>query len=422
MDQPGVLLLIIAYWFPPSGEIGALRPFRFFKYLRQLGYDCRIITATAQSVPSSNITVVRDALEGVWDSPPGQRLPRKAYLEYLFRRFMLPGHIGFVWSWAVAAECRRIVRNNPGKQVVVFSTYPPIGTLLAGLLTRMRNRARWIADFRDPIGGVPMELLPPRVRFWTRVFERLTFHFADAVIANVEAAATVWRQSYPEAQPRLHVVYNGYDPDDMPQARSIPARDRRLIVHAGTLYHGRNPNVVLEAFARLHQRGITEASSARMMFVGEVDSRAGLNKAIADAGQKEGWLEFRGIVPRDEALRLLQEADGLLLVQPQTNIQVPGKLFEYICIGRPILAIAPRSSPIEEILLKSGVAQVCIYPDDAPEVVDSKLLEFLRFANRPCPMSEWFQANFNSRLQTDILARIVDGLRSARQPRSNAQP
>jgi glycosyltransferase involved in cell wall biosynthesis len=307
------------------------------------------------------------------------------------------------------------VRANPRSQVVVLSTYPPIGTLIAGLRARRRNNVRWIADFRDPIGGVPVELLPAHVRFWTRVLERLTFRRADAVIANVEAAAAVWRHSYPAVKRKLHVIYNGFDPDDMPHARVVPARERRLIVHAGTLYHGRNPNVVLEAFARLHQRGVPEAASVSMLFVGDIDLRTGLNKAMAEEGQKQGWLEFQGMLPRKDALRLLEEADALLLVQPQTNLQVPGKLFEYICIGRPILAIVPRSSPIEEILLQSGAAQVCIYPDDAPEVADAKLLDFLRLSSTPKPMKEWFQTNFNSKLQTEVLAGIVDELTSIRQ-------
>jgi glycosyltransferase involved in cell wall biosynthesis len=408
MDKSRLIVLIIAYYFPPSGEIGALRPSRFYKFLRRMGYDCRVLTATPQNEECPNVTVVRDELEGVWDSPPGTRLPAKAYVELLFRKAMFPGHIGFVWSWAVAAECQRMVRNHPDKQVVVVSTYPPIGTLLAGLLIRLRQNVRWISDFRDPIGGVPLELLPQRVRFWTRRFEALTFRIADAVVANVEAAAAVWRQSYPAAQGKLRVLYNGFDPDDVPRPRDIPARDRRSIVHAGTLYHGRNPNVVLEAFARLHKRGIAETASVGLLFLGDVDFRAGLNREIADDGQREGWLEFRGIVPRGEALRIVEEADGLLLVQPQTNIQVPGKLFEYICIGRAILAIIPRSSPIEDILRKSGAAHVCIYPGDPAEVADEKLLTFLRFPNTSTPMNEWFQTSFNSRNQTETLAQIID--------------
>ena len=104
----------------------------------------------------------------------------------------------------------------------------------------------------------------------------------------------------------------------------------------------------------------------------------------------------------------MEEADALLLVQPQSDVQVPGKLFEYICIGRPVLALVPRASAVEAILAKSGIPNVCLYADDAPEAADQKLLEFLRLPNTPTPASEWFRTNFNAEEQTKQLAAIVE--------------
>ena len=407
-SRPQVIL--IAYYFPPSEEIGAMRPARFDKYLRRMGYECQVITATAQREPRPGVTMVRDELEGVWDRA-GERLPFKAYIELLFR-MMFPGHTGFLWSWAVAAECRRIVKNNPGKRFVVFSTYPPIGTVMAGLNIRLRQKLAWIADFRDPIGGVPLHFLPRRVRFWVRVLERLAFRTADAVVANTDAAAAAWREQYPAVGRKLHVIYNGFDPDDMPQAREIPSRPRRWIVHAGTLYRGRDPSAVLESFARLRARGVAETASAGFRFIGQVDVKTDLTNAVFVEGQREGWLELQGSIPRGQALRALEEADGLLLVQPQTNLQIPGKLYEYICIGRPVLAIVPKASAIESMLVKAGAAQVCIHPDDPPEVTDQKLLEFLRYPSTAQPMNDWFQSNCNGKLQTEILAGIVEQVAS----------
>ncbi len=106
----------------------------------------------------------------------------------------------------------------------------------------------------------------------------------------------------------------------------------------------------------------------------------------------------------------MEEADALLLVQPQSDVQVPGKLFEYICIGRPVLALVPRKSAVEEILRKSGIPSVCVYADDGAEVADRKLVEFLRLPNTATNASDWFRANFNAEEQTRRLAEIIDGL------------
>ncbi len=108
--------------------------------------------------------------------------------------------------------------------------------------------------------------------------------------------------------------------------------------------------------------------AAKILLVGHVDVKTGLNQALYDTAQREGWLEMRAQVPRSNAQRLLEEADALLLVQPQSDVQVPGKLFEYICIGRPILALVPRASAIEHILRNSGIPHVCVYGDDERDV------------------------------------------------------
>ncbi len=151
-----------------------------------------------------------------------------------------------------------------------------------------------------------------------------------------------------------------------------------------------------------------EAAHAAIVHVGMIDHKAGLDAALYTEAEREGWLELRPSVPKAEAQQLMEEADSLLLVQPQTDIQVPGKLFEYICIGRPILALVPRSSAVEHILEQSGIPHVCIYGDDEPATADQKMLEFLRFPNQPVRYSAWFEQNFNADSQARQLAAIIE--------------
>jgi glycosyltransferase involved in cell wall biosynthesis len=404
-------VIMIAYHFPPAPEVGGLRPFRFRKYLQRLGYCCHVITASPQPQDCSADTIfVADELQTVWDRGPTGRLSFEGWQELLIRKALFPGHVGFIWARKAALRCHEIIRDHPGERFVVYSTYPPMGALPAGLLVRLRENIPWIADFRDPISGTAMELLSLRARFWNRLLEGFSFRNADAVVANVEGAAEVWRKRYPWAQRKLHVIYNGFDPEDVPRPREIARRDYKLIVHAGALYHGRNPNVIIESLARLRATGTLEATSARILLVGWIDAKAGVDQALYNQAQRDGWLELRPSVPRNEAQRLMEEADGLLLVQPQSNVQVPGKLFEYICIGKPILALVPRSSGVEQILQKASTPNVCIYGDEPRDGVDMKLLEFLRMPNTATEPNEWFQSNFNARNQTKELAKVIEGI------------
>jgi hypothetical protein len=129
----------------------------------------------------------------------------------------------------------------------------------------------------------------------------------------------------------------------------------------------------------------------------------GLEKTAAD-----GWLQFRDTVPRQEARRLTAQADGLLLLQPQSAIQVPAKLFEYLAIGRPILALVPRDSAVEYILSRAGVPYRCIYSDDEPEAADRTLQDFLALPSDPVHFNPWFEEQFDGRRQTAELASLFD--------------
>jgi glycosyltransferase involved in cell wall biosynthesis len=345
----------------------------------------------------------------IWEGTGEQKKSFKAYQELLVRKVAFPGHIGIMWSFAAAAHCHRLVRKNPNEKFAVFSTYPPLGVIPAGLMAYLRDRLPWIADFRDPLSlGLGDKFLSRRQRFWNQRLEARVFRQAAAVIANVEGAAEMWKERYPRYARKLHVIPNGFDPEDAPHAREIPARSQKLIVHAGGLYHGRTPNAIIESLGRLRTNGLAESREVKVVLLGHVDEKTGLDKPLYDRAQSEGWLEMQAQVSRSEARRVLEEADALLLIQPQSDVQIPGKLFEYICIGRPVLALVPRKSAIEEILQKSGIPHVCVYNDDAPDAADQKLVEFLRMPSTPTPASEWFRTNFNAEEQTKKLAEIVD--------------
>ena len=413
MDDSKPQVILLVYLYPPHREIGSMRPFRFRKYLERMGYRCHVITATPQPQPSPGVTFIDDELAKVWEGEGGRRLGLRGYVELLLRQLMFPGHVGFFWSRAAAAECRRIVAANPGARFVVFSSYPPLGSLLAGLLA-CGSRTPWIMDFRDPLAALVHGGATWYQTRWNQYTEKRVFRKAAAIIANTAPAAEVWRERYPAARPKLHAIYNGYDPEESPRARTMPERDHKLIVHAGTIYHGRNPNLLMETLARLRSQGVPEAMRAKVLLLGSTLKFAEANWELYEQAEREGWLELRATVPRPEAQRIVEEADALLIVQPHTAVQVPGKLFEYVCIGRPVLAIVPPSSPIEEILVNAEVPGAFLYPEDSPESADRKVLDFLRLPSTPAPINGWFREHFNSQNQTRALAQIIDAVAGGR--------
>jgi hypothetical protein len=110
------------------------------------------------------------------------------------------------------------------------------------------------------------------------------------------------------------------------------------------------------------------------------------------------------------------QADSLLLAdnnQASMGHTVPAKLYEYIRVRRPVLALTVNGSPVEQILGMSGVRFVTMSQQFDPSENDRRLLEFLSLPTEPVTLSEQFLNEFNGRNQAHTLAgmldRIIDG-------------
>lgn len=401
-------VIMIAYYFPPGQEIGGRRPFRFHKYLRRMGFECHVITASRPEEPCPpGLIWVPDTRASRWDGSSHEKRTLAGNIELLLRKFLFPGHLGLMWAYDAALHCRQIIEANPSQKFIVFSTFPPLGVLLAALLVRWRTRTPWINDFRDPIDIKEVAHISRWHLYCNFLVERAVFRAADCIIANTQSATDMLTARYPWAGSKTHAIWNGFDPEEETHARTLPEAGKKVVLHAGALYFARNPNLIIESLSRLWEVGVPEVQQVCVTFLGII-SQVDIKSELYDEGQRRGWLKLSPPVPRAEAQRIAEQADGFLLVQPQSQVQVPGKLYEYICIGRPILALVPRDSAVEQILAKAGIPYVCVYTDDDADTADRKILEFLRLPPEPMPYSEWFRENFNAEFQARQLANVVE--------------
>jgi hypothetical protein len=399
-------LLMIAYHFPPENVIGAARPFRFYKYAPMFGWTPVVVTAAPQdpNYTPAGVHYIAD---------PFSTKPRSSewHVERVIRRFAVPD-LGLTWSRHVARFCRaQIDAVKPGKSVVVYSTFPPVGTHLAALQVVRKHRACWIADYRDPYAGhhTRSALSTRCSRFAARQIDRRMIETASIVIANTEAAAQELKSEYAHIADKITVIWNGYDPSEDLIAPSLPAGERKIILHSGTMYAGRHTGPVMTSISRLIENGRISPASILFRFVGTCVAGSLIPADIVQSGIRRGWIEvFAEVLPHAAAVEMAQQANALLLLQPQSRTQVPGKLFEYIRIGRPILAFIQKHSPIDDILSRCGIPNVCIYPEDDADSIDDALLRFLAIPSGPWKPSQWFESTFNAVEQARILCSLAD--------------
>ena len=406
-------LLLVAYHYPPENVIGAARPARFVRYLPNFGWNCQVLTAAPQpNVAPEQIRWVKDKTREMWESNGGafeEISVVQRYTELVLRRFFFPGTLGLTWAREAPAAASRFPSLDGDPPAAVLSTFPPISSHLVGWQISRKLRVPWIADFRDPFifaSDKEEKRYLPNVA--ARTLEKRFIQHADAVILNTEATAEMYRKRYPKHAGKMSVIWNGFDPKEALGPLPIPPRPQRILSHVGNLYAGRNPVAVLESLERLRISGDGEVARWNIALVG-TDLSSPEEKAVIDRCVAAGWTSRNGTrIPHAEALRITQESDGLLLLQPQSDVQVPAKLFEYIRIGRPILSLAPRNSPVEWILERSGIPHTNLYPDDPAQEIDRKIAAYLRGGSDAASPSEWFETNFNATFQCRQLAVLLN--------------
>jgi len=398
MMQPAILL--IAYHFPPSNAVGGARLFRFYKYLKRLGYDCRVVTAARQEHQDPDIAYVPDTArnrrEGFWWQA-----------ERWMVRFALHGDLALGWSREASQAGQSFFAAHAGRRIAILSSGPPLGTHLAARRLARQSGMPWIADFRDPVNNTAGERAPLQ-GIAAPFLEQRILQRADLVLANTGPMRDRWVRANPQLKPKIQVCWNGFDPEDVIQRYALPARERKILSHVGELYGGRDIRPVLFALQRLLADGQLSNSSIQVRQIGNVDPAWLPTKDFLDNAAAQGWLELKPEVPAASARSLALESDGLILVQPHTNVQVPGKLFEYLRVGRPILAFVLPDSPIEAILERSGIPHVCLYPNMTEAAMEAGILNFLTLlSGQPSEPSAWFLENFDARLQTEALDRLI---------------
>jgi hypothetical protein len=161
----------------------------------------------------------------------------------------------------------------------------------------------------------------------------------------------------------------------------------------------------------MFERGMLKKESILILQVGIVAQSEQPASEFLGAAFSEGWLEMRELVPAKEARSIALDSDGLLLIQPQSELQVPGKIFEYLRLGRPILAYVVQNSPTERILCQAGIPFECIFTDHAPDEVERRILRFLAMLNgQLATYSPWFAETFDASRQVKILDALIRSL------------
>jgi glycosyltransferase involved in cell wall biosynthesis len=421
-------VLIITYYWPPSGGSGVQRWLKFAKYLPETGWEPVIFTpenpdfdlkdeSLLSQIPKS-LEVLKfpiwepyqllNQIRGKKETHPGRLLEQneKSLLERAAiwaRANLLVPDPRIFWVKPSVKFLSDLVEK--GQFDAVITTGPPHSMHLIGLELKRRFGIRWIADFRDPWSGWEfLDLLPmtARIRKKHLALEKSVLSEADEVIT---ISPTFQKDLSKLGNRPIQLLTNGFDSEDLPLTfkRQTKKKGELHLVYTGIIDSIRNPIPLLKAMKEEFQ---TTSDHVKMTFVGRVSDSV---KAFV---QEDSWLtktvDFPGYVSHAEVFEFYEKADAIVLILTDTkNAQgnIPGKVFEYLATGIPILALGDPNGDTAKILNEAGATKVIFHTAHTQIQVALRKLVDLEESNQSNNSIDRFTRK-NLSIQ---LAQILDG-------------
>ena len=391
-------VLIITYYWPPSGGAGVQRVLKLAKYFRRLGWEPVIYTAEEAEYPITDNSLFKDIPEGVtvlkqkiWEPYNlykkfiGQKKEQKVYSGFMTDKkpslaqklsvfirgnFFIPDARMF-WIKPSVKYLIEELKKNPVD--AMFSSGPPHSTHLIAKGVKAKLNIPWIADFRDPWTNIDFYDQLKLTALADRKHKRLE----KSVLAKADKVVTVswsWADDFRKIMNRgIEVITNGFDEDDF--SVTVPKPESKFVMaHIGSLNANRNQPVLWQALSELLNENLEFKNDLLIRLVGKNDFS--VNQSIEANGLKQN-LDCIDYLPHSEVGVLQQSASVLMLLLNNTpNIKgiIPGKLFEYLAAGNPILVVGNPTGDSARIVNETNAGAICDF--DEKEKMKSAILNF----------------------------------------------
>lgn len=423
-------VLIISYYWPPSGGIGVHRCLKFAKYLQDFGWEPVVYApldaqyayfddTNFQHIPE-NITVLRRKIFepfNLFKKISGRKKTDSANPVYVRDRklskidnlaiwirgnFFIPD-ARCCWVKPSIKYLKKYLRENPVD--AIFTDGPPHTNTLIGCRLSQATGVPWLMDYQDPwtqVDYYDMLKIGSRANKKHHKLEQEAFKTAK----KTTIVSPTWKKDLESIGAKdVDVIVWGYDEDDF--NHTAPSFDNEFsIIHAGQLGYDRRPDTFLKILGDLKKENPEFGQKLKLKFAGTVDYA--ILEMINNAGLKENYLPL-GNINRPDAIILTEKAQILLLplnIADNAKGRIPGKLFENMRAKRPILCLGPTDSDVAGIIRKTNTGETFEYNDY--EGIKTYLLEkFVKFKTNTNTIQAKNLEQYTVKNQTKILAEFL---------------
>lgn len=427
-------VLIITYYWPPSGGAGVQRWLKFVKYLREFGWEPIVYTPSNPESPSEDFSFEKDIPSDteviktqIWEpydiyrkltGKKGQKINAGFISEnkksgwkdklsiWIRGNFLIPDPRKF-WVKPSVEFLAGYLKNNPVDAVI--STGPPHSMHLIGLgLKKYFSRIPWIADFRDPWTNIDfyqelnLTFIADKIH---HKLERKVVQSADCVLVVSSDMVKEYQMLNPK---RIELLTNGYDADDVESSDVMPDKEFSLS-HIGTLNAARNPKILWKVLGELVNEDKEFRNDLRINLIGKIDFSVleEIRKNdLTDNLVKIDYLSHYEAIMRQKSSQIL-----LLLINNSANAKgiLTGKFFEYLAAQRPILAIGPEDGEVAEVLRTTKAGVIVDFEDEIK--TREKVLElYNHYKNGNLTVSPESIEKYSRKELTGQLATVLNSL------------
>ncbi len=378
-------VLIITYYWPPSGGAGVQRWLKFTKYLPSSGWFPEVLTVDPlyAAYPFRD-----DSLYG--EVPVDVKVHRTKALNFfaLYNRDQskIP-HAGFAsgkdkgfkstvsrfirgnffipdprrgWNRFAFRRASELIRSQNITHII--TTSPPHSTQLIGLrLKRRFPGLKWVADLRDPWTDIYYyDMFRPSLpaRMLDRNLEKRVLSRADRIITVGKTLASLLAAKTEAVAGKTEILPNGFDEEDFQGVvSSVP--ERFTITYVGTL----SPAYPVRGFIDAVKDMRINGKQVALQFVGTVPEEI---RALFPAGDEGDGPRFISYCEHPEAIRYMMSSSLLLLIIPDHSSNrsiLTGKIFEYLATEKPILFLGPEDGDAARLLTLCGYQGIFGYDD-----------------------------------------------------------
>jgi glycosyltransferase involved in cell wall biosynthesis len=392
-------ILVISQYFPPDITAAAFRIGDTVEYLVQKGHDVRVITAKPHKAIVDSMSPENDFLKqvSIYRSKIAS-VGQGGLLRYLLHYF------SFVQGCFLNGIFLYLKKWRPQ---IIWATSPPLFTGISAVFLSKILRCPFVFDIRDiwpesAVSAGQISRTGKAFRFG-KILERRLYSAASHLTCVSNYMAKYLKEM---SLTPVTAVHNGVRPDFKLKQRQFSPQ--KTIMYAGNFGRVQGLEILIQGFADLQDT--EHLKDWKVVLIGTGAHETKLRNLISNLNL-EKRVDVLSPMSRDKVLQKMTSAGILfmnLMADKVFELTIPSKVFDYMLVGRPIMAGIIGEG--KQILEKTG-GNVCFEPGNVKSLknaLNQIASQLSLFEEKAVQNREYVLSNFTRENSSMLLISVFD--------------